>query len=59
MLNFVSLNGSVLPVKRVARTMHYTNAVIKFVPKKMQNYYLSKVLFYQNLSDLEHLSQYH
>ena len=34
MLNFVSLNGSVLPVKRVARTMHYTNAVIKFVPKK-------------------------
>lgn len=33
MLNFVSLNGSVLPVKCVARTMHYTNAVFKFVPK--------------------------
>ena len=45
MLNFVSLNGSVLPVKRVARTMHYTNAVIKFVPKKCKTTTYQKSFF--------------
>ena len=33
MQNLVSLNGSILPLKRVARTTRYTNTVIKFVPK--------------------------
>ena len=45
MLNFVSLNGSVLPVKHVARTMHYTNAVIKFVPKKCKTTTYQKSFF--------------
>ena len=33
MHNLASLNGSALPVKRVARTRYYTKTVIKFVPK--------------------------
>ena len=45
MLNFVSLNGSVLPVKRVARTMRYTNTVIKFVPKKCKTTTYQKSFF--------------
>ena len=31
--NLLSLNGSVLPVKHVVRTTHYTNTAIKLVPK--------------------------
>ena len=57
--NLVSLNGSVLPVKRVARTTRYTNTCHQICSQKMQNYHLSKFLFHQSLSDLEHLSQYH
>ena len=43
--NLVSLNGSVLPVKRVARTTRYTNTAIKFVPKKCKTTTYQKSFF--------------
>ena len=51
--NLVSLNGSVLPVKCVARTTRYTNTVIKFVPKEYKTTTYLKTLFHQNLNSFK------
>ena len=56
--NLVSMNGSVLLVKHVARTTRHTNTVIKFLPYncKTTTY---QIPFSSELVGFGHLSQYH